>query len=159
MKWLARWWPALVWACLIWTFSTGAFTTQNTSRFIVPFLRWLFPHLEWETLLAIHHLIRKTAHFVEYFVFSLLILRGIRAGKKEAHLRWALAAVAIVACYAALDEFHQSFIPGRGPSGWDMLLDTTGGAAAQSITGLLILRGEVRRRNREVANVAERRAE
>jgi VanZ family protein len=159
MKWLARWWPTLVWGCLIWTFSTGAFTTQNTSRFIVPFLHWMFPYLSRETLLAIHEMIRKSAHFVEYFVFSLLILRGIRAGRNETHLRWAVAAIAIVACYAALDEFHQSFVPGRGPSGWDVLLDTTGGAAAQSIAALLILWGEVRRRNREVANVAERRAE
>ncbi len=32
---------------------------------------------------------------------------------------------------AALDEFHQSFVPSRTASPWDALLDTTGAAAAQ----------------------------
>jgi VanZ family protein len=159
MKWLSRWWPVLVWGCLIWTFSTGAFTTQHTSRYVVPFLRWLFPHLAWDTLLAIHQIIRKLAHVAEYFVFSLLILRGLRAGRKETHLGWALGALAIVAAYAALDEFHQSFVPGRGASPWDVLLDASGGAAAQLMAALVMLRGDVRRQNRAEANIAERRAE
>ena len=159
MKWLARWWPALVWACLIWTSSTGAFTTQHTSRYIVPFLHSLFPHMAWETLLVIHQIIRKSAHFAEYFVFSLLILRGLRAGRKETHLGWALAAVAIVATYAALDEFHQSFVPGRGASVWDVLLDASGGVAAQVVAALVMLWGDVRRQNRAGATVAGRIAE
>ncbi|HYL46361.1 MAG TPA: VanZ family protein [Candidatus Limnocylindrales bacterium] len=159
MKWLARWWPALVWACLIWTFSTGAFTTQHTSRYIVPFLRWLFPHLEWETLLAIHQIIRKFAHIAEYFVFSLLVLRGLRAGKKERHLGWALVAIAIVAGYAALDEFHQSFVPGRGASVWDVLLDASGGVAAQLVAALVLYWSDVRRQRRATAATVERRVE
>ena len=32
----------------------------------------------------------------------------------------------VVACYAALDEVHQAFVPGRGASAWDSLLDTSG---------------------------------
>jgi VanZ family protein len=159
MKWLARWWPALVWACLIWTFSTGAFTTQHTSRYIVPFLRWLFPHLEWETLLAIHQIIRKCSHVFEYFVFSLLILRGLRAGKKERQLEWALAAIAIVAAYAALDEFHQSLVPGRGASVWDVLLDASGGAAAQLVAALVMYWTDIHRQNRMKSEAIERSAE
>lgn len=149
----------MVWACLIWTFSTESFTTQHTSRYIVPFLRWLFPHLEWETLLAIHQIIRKCAHVFEYFVFSLLILRGLRAGKKERHLGWALAAIAIVAAYAALDEFHQSFVPGRGASAWDVLLDTSAGAAAQLVAALVMYWSDVRRERRAATAAVERRAE
>lgn len=149
----------MVWACLIWTFSTESFTTQHTSRYIVPFLRWLFPHLEWETLLAIHQIIRKCAHVFEYFVFSLLILRGLRAGKKESHLGWALAAIAIVAAYAALDEFHQSFVPGRGASAWDVLLDTSAGAAAQLVAALVMYWSNVRRERRAATAAVERRAE
>lgn len=159
MKWLARWWPALVWACLIWTFSTGTFTTQHTSRYIIPFLRWLFPHMAWETLLAIHQIIRKCAHVAEYFVFSLLILRGLRAGRKETRFGWALGAVAIVAAYAALDEFHQSFVPGRGASVWDVLLDASGGVAAQLVAALVVYWGDVQNQNQMRAEAAERRVE
>lgn len=96
-----------------------------------------------------HHYIRKTGHFVEYFVFSILILRAIRAGRGNTRLTWALAAILIVAGYAALDEFHQSFVPGRTPAVRDVLIDTSGGAAAQIIAALVLLWGHVRHRNNE----------
>ena len=54
----------------------------------------------------------------------------------------------IVAGYASLDEFHQSFVPGRTPAVTDVLLDTTGGAAAQAIAGLVLLWGHVRERQK-----------
>lgn len=92
-------------------------------------------------------------------MFSLLIFRGLRAGREETHLGWALAAVAIVPAYAALDEFQQSFVPGRGASMWDVLLDASGGVAAQLVAAPVMLRGDVRRQNRAGATVAERRAE
>jgi VanZ family protein len=149
MRWLKVWWPALAWAVLISTFSTGAFSSEHTSRIIIPILRWLLPHSAPETLSMLHHLIRKCAHFVEYFILSLLVLRGIRAGRKEARLGWALVAIGIVAGYATLDEFHQSFVPGRGPAVTDVLLDTAGGVAAQLIVALFMLWGDVRTRQRE----------
>ena len=31
----------------------------------------------------IHHYIRKCGHFIEYFIFSLLILRAIRGGRRD----------------------------------------------------------------------------
>ncbi|MGA8142268.1 MAG: VanZ family protein [Candidatus Acidiferrales bacterium] len=154
MRWLKVWWPALVWAVLISSFSTGAFTTEHTSRFIVPFLHWLLPHASAEKLSSIHHVIRKCGHFTEYFVFSLLVLRGFRAGHREFGLRWALLVILIVAGYATLDEYHQSFVPGRGAAVTDVLLDTSGGIAAQAIAALLFLWGGVRRSRRD--NLAAR---
>jgi VanZ family protein len=144
MRWLKPWWPALLWAVVIFTFSTGTFSSEHTSRIIIPFLRWLLPHSAPETLSMLHHLIRKCAHFVEYFILSLLVLRGIRAGRKEAHLGWALVAIGMVAGYAALDEFHQSFVAGRGPAVQDVLLDTAGGLAAQLAAAFFMLRSDGR---------------
>jgi VanZ family protein len=149
MEWLKRWWPALLWAVVISVFSTGIFTSDNTSRFIIPVLRWFFPRASQETLFFMHHFIRKTGHFTEYFILSLLILRGIRAGKQGAHLAWALAAIAIVGCYAALDEFHQSFVPGRTAAVSDVLLDTAGGIAAQVVVALVILLGDIRKKRKD----------
>jgi VanZ family protein len=149
MRWLERWWPALLWAIVISTFSTGLFTSDNTSRIIVPILRWFFPHASQEALILIHHFIRKMGHLTEYFILSLLILRGIRAGKQGVHLGWALAAIVIVGCYAALDEFHQSFVPGRTPAVSDVLLDTAGGIAAQVVVALAMLVGDIRRKRRD----------
>jgi VanZ family protein len=96
-----------------------------------------------------HFFIRKCAHFTEYFVFSLLILRAIRAGRRETHLVWAAVAILLVAGYAALDEFHQSFVPGRTPAITDVLIDTTGGATAQAVAALAALWVHVRQRERE----------
>jgi len=142
--WLARWWPALAWAVVISLFSTGTFTAENTSRIIIPALHWLFPSLPPQTLALIHHIIRKCAHFAEYFILSLLILRGIRAGRHGTRLAWAVLAILLVAGYASLDEFHQSFVPGRTPAVTDVLIDTTGGAAAQAIAALFAMLVHVR---------------
>ncbi len=131
MRWLPRWGPAIAWAVVIWLFSTSGFSGFNTSRFIVPLLRWLLPRASEETLWFLHFLIRKTAHFVEYFVFSLLLLRGVRGERTGWKLAWSIAAVAMAAAYAALDELHQTFVPGRGGSPLDSLLDTFGAGTAQ----------------------------
>lgn len=37
--------------------------------------------------------------------------------------------------YGITDEFHQSFVPGRCPSGWDLLADTVGGALTLLLWG------------------------
>jgi len=142
--WAALWLPALAWAVVISIFSTHLFTAENTSRIIIPVLHWLFPSLPPQTLAFLHHIIRKCAHFIEYFILSLLILRGIRAGRHGTKLAWAVLAIAIVAGYASLDEFHQRFVPGRTPAVTDVLIDTTGGAAAQAIAALFALWFHVR---------------
>ena len=149
MSWFVRWWPALAWALVISLFSTHVFTAENTGRIIIPILHWLFPSLPHATLVEMHYFIRKFAHFTEYFVFSLLILRAIRAGRRETHLAWTAVAILLVAGYAALDEFHQSFVPGRTPLLTDVLIDTTGGATAQAVAALAALWFHVRQRQRE----------
>src|SRR5271155_513590 len=83
MPWLKRWWPVLAWAALISWMSTGAFTSENTSKIIIPILRWIFYSASPETLVSLHYFIRKCGHFGEYFVLSLLILRALRAGRRH----------------------------------------------------------------------------
>src|SRR5580692_3725491 len=144
MKWLRFWWPALIWAMAIAGFSTGAFTSDNTGHFIVPVLHFFLPHASAETLDLLHHIIRKCGHLTEYFILSVLILRGIRAGEKGMHVRWALVTILIIAGYAALDEYHQSFVPGRTAAVGDVLIDMSGGIAAQIVASLFGLRGKAR---------------
>ena len=127
--WLRAWWPALLWAVLISVLSTDSFSSANTSSIIEPIFRWLFPHISQSTLELLHHLVRKSAHFTEYFIFSLLLYHGIRASHQDDrpwHFSWALVAWLIAAVYSVMDEVHQIFVPSRGPSPWDSLLDSTG---------------------------------
>jgi VanZ family protein len=149
MKWLRYWWPALVWAVVISVFSTGLFKSDNTGSVIIPMLRFFLPHASAETLDFLHHIIRKCGHLTEYFILSMLILRGIRAGEKGLYLRWVLVTILIVAGYAALDEYHQSFVPGRTAAVGDVLIDTAGGIAAQLVASLFILLGKAREKRHE----------
>jgi VanZ family protein len=133
----------VAWAVLMSTLSTDTFSSERTSQAVYPLLRWLLPHASDATLEVVHLLIRKSAHVAEYFVFSLLLLRALRAPERERQsqsqshcqsqwkMRWAVTALLIAAMYAGLDEFHQSFVPSRTASGWDALLDTVAASAAQ----------------------------
>jgi VanZ family protein len=133
---LRVWWPALLWAVFIFTMSTDSFSSDHTSRFIEPVLRWLMPSLTVHEIEVVHHIIRKCAHFVEYFIFFVLLFWGVRGTRRGWHWSWGLLAWLIAAVYSALDEFHQVFVPSRGASAWDSLLDST---AALVALGLLFL--------------------
>jgi VanZ family protein len=128
-----NWLQVIVWACVISVLSTDQFSSQHTSIFIVPVLRWLFPHAGTETVELMHTFIRKMAHLTEYFILSVLLLRGLSGKDRGWQLRWAIWAVIIVAGYASLDEFHQVFVPSRHASPWDALIDMTGAAVAQVV--------------------------
>ena len=74
---------------------------------------------------AIHFYVRKAAHMTEYFILAVTILfplyvYGMR-GK-----RWLLTAGVLGVISAALDEYHQSFVGGRGPSVRDVCIDSVG---------------------------------
>ena len=130
---LRAWWPAMVWACIIFTLSTDSFSADNTSRIIGPILHWFFPFASAETLDTYHHYVRKTAHFSEYFIFYLLLFRGVRSNRKGWRWTWGLAALSMAAGYSALDEIHQAFVLSRTASPWDSLLDSVGAFVASIV--------------------------
>ena len=85
---------------------------------------------------AIHTPVRKAAHMSEYCLLALafslpLTVYGARG------MRRFLLALLLSAAFAASDEFHQSFVGGRGPSVMDVGIDSLGaaiGCAAVAIT-------------------------
>jgi VanZ family protein len=72
--------------------------------------------------------LRKTAHLCEYAGLAAIVVWVI-AGVRSAGVRrnWFWIALAAVALAGALDEFHQSFEPGRDSSLRDVLIDVCGG--------------------------------
>jgi len=137
---LRAWWPPLFWAALIFMLSTDSFSSHHTGVFFEPLLYWLFPSLTQDQFDVAHYLIRKCAHLFEYFVFFLLLYRGVRGSRHGWRWPWALAAWFIAAGYSALDEIHQIFVPSRGPSPWDSLLDSTGALIALLVLFVLYRR-------------------
>jgi VanZ like family len=68
---------------------------------------------------------RKAGHVLGYALLGLALLHAL-VPKGAAPLRAAVIAVGLAAAYGATDEFHQSFIPGRGPAATDVLIDAVG---------------------------------
>ncbi len=131
--WLHPWWPAFVWAMVIFLLSTDTFSAEHTAWFLEPVVRWLFPWLSPHQFQMVHHYIRKTAHFTEYFIFALFLYRGVRSRHRGWRWSWGLTAAAIAAGYAALDEIHQAFVTSRTASAYDSLLDSTGAFVAITV--------------------------
>ena len=131
---LKYWLPPLIWMAVIFSASADSKSTEHSSRYFEPLLRWLFPQMSPEHIGQIHYAFRKFCHLAEYAVLAWLLWRAIRKPDKK-NLRpwnWAEAGVAlsIVFLYAATDEFHQAFVPTRTAQVSDVFVDACGGAAA-----------------------------
>ncbi len=118
--------PAIVWMGMIFSLSnqpgggSGALSRLIMSylaKFGIDFQAWFGEHAVW--------VLRKCAHFTEYMIlfFLLLLAFSVRWERKTARW-WALLGTFL---YAASDEFHQLFIPGRVGDVFDVMIDTSGG--------------------------------
>lgn len=123
---LKRWVPALIWMGAIFVASTDLMSAEHTSRFIGPFLRWLNPGVSPATIATVQLAVRKVAHVTEYAVLAILLLQAWPRGVESRFFRTGFAVFAVCTCYAALDEFHQSFVASRTASAFDVLIDTGG---------------------------------
>lgn len=70
---------------------------------------------------------RKAAHMFLYFVLIGLLLLALRPLLRS-NGRLASAAAGLCAVLAALDEFHQTFVPGRAGMPRDVAVDMAGAA-------------------------------
>jgi VanZ family protein len=129
---LHAWFAVVAWALLISTFSTDWFSGEQTGRVLLPILYALLPWAEPEHLDTIHFVIRKAAHVVEYLVLGVLLVRALRE-EGLAGLPLALVAILLGSGWAALDEFHQEFVPSRTPSPRDVAVDTSGVCAGVAL--------------------------
>ncbi|MBI1820975.1 MAG: VanZ family protein [Nitrospirae bacterium] len=117
--------------------STDFFSFSKTSKFLFPLLQTIFPGLSLKSLHSIHVFLRKSGHFTEYAVLSFLWFRTLQSGEKKWSTRSAFLAFFLSACYAATDEFHQSFVLSRGPSLLDVGIDSAGAAFSLFVLRLL----------------------
>jgi len=141
------WLPVLIWLGVIFVGSSDLMSAEHTSRFIVPFLRWLKPEISPETVALIQFVVRKCAHLSEYAILALLLFRAVYRGT---NLKWSMSILCVnvwVACVfvAAADEFHQSFVESRTASPWDVVIDSGG-----AIFGLLISAAFAERRAKKL---------
>ena len=112
----------------------------SLARRLAALMPWLLKKV---TVRRLNRILRKMAHFVLYFLLGCGLTGVFRIQNK---IPAALSAVAAGALCAALDEWHQWFVPGRGPGMGDVLLDVCGVAAAAVFAALL---DALRRRRKE----------
>jgi VanZ family protein len=96
----ALWLPVLVWAAVIFALSSIPSLSSGLGG--------------WDLFL------RKAAHVTEYAILGALLLRAL--GRAD-------AAFALGVLYAATDELHQHFVPGRAGKPLDIAIDACGVAA------------------------------
>lgn len=138
---------AIVWMCIIFAFSaqpkeeSGAVSASFTYH-MVSSTRTFF-HLNLsdarvkEISDAIEGLIRKAAHMVEFGILSVLLYIWI--GQWEVGFpRRGATAFGATAVYAATDEIHQLFVPGRAGRFSDVCIDSAGALAGVIVFALLV---------------------
>ena len=120
---VAKYWlPVLAWMIFIFIGSTDLLSAEHTSRFIGPFLRWFAPDVSGATIASVQLVARKFAHLTEYAILAALLFRALRLYRERV---FAIAFIG-AAFYAALDEYHQSFVTTRTASPLDVGIDWLG---------------------------------
>ncbi|MCI8956760.1 MAG: VanZ family protein [Eubacterium sp.] len=95
--------------------------------------------------------VRKTGHFGEYGILSVLWSLLLLSFKKIRNMKnFLIVMIPTVIClvYAATDELHQGFVDGRSPKVMDVIIDTMGGLAGAGV--IIILWMIIRRKNERV---------
>ncbi len=114
---LPRWLPAIVLMTAIFLFSSTPSSGLPDYGF-------------WDRL------VKKGGHVIGYALLALSYWYWLRFDPKKGWLAWLLAVL-----FAATDEFHQSFTPGRHPSPLDVVIyDNLGALLAVLITGWVLKR-------------------
>jgi VanZ family protein len=137
--WVRTWLPVLLGIAMIFVESTewmGADHTTGPLRSLFQAIFGSVSDAEWN---IIHHYIRKSGHFVGYGLIGLAWLRAW--WMTLPHSRFipdACLALLGTALIAIADEYHQSFLPNRTSSPWDVLIDCCGAITLQLMVYLFM---------------------
>lgn len=73
----------------------------------------------------IHYYVRKLGHITEYFILAVSVSFPLYVYRVRGFTLVLIAGLFCVA-FAGFDEYHQSFVAGRGPSKRDVAIDSIG---------------------------------
>lgn len=144
---IARAWvPALFGLTVIFIESTAMMSGENTSRWLLALCHALWGQSDGTSFEASHLILRKLGHLCGYGILGLMFRRGWYRTARS-YLRWSRSQLRLVAAglavwsvfgVACMDEWHQSVLPGRVSSVYDVLIDTCG-AALFNVVLLMVL--------------------
>ena len=125
-----RWIPALLWMAVIFAGSAQP----------------VLPVVDGQPNTALYH---RIGHVAEYGVLALCLAWALGT-----HVRGLLSALALAIVYAATDEYHQTFVPGRQGRVDQVLLDAAAAAGALFLVWVLLRLASRRATGRPAAAVA-----
>jgi VanZ family protein len=133
----STWLPLILWGAII-AMESKYGSAANTGWLLQKLSAWLFGSLDPAHFKLIHHILRKGGHFFGYGIFGYLCFRAyMRTFTSSSILTWALMAVTSTVFIASLDEWHQSFSPGRAGRIEDVALDTAGALVFVSLAAVV----------------------
>ncbi|CAN5437889.1 VanZ family protein [soil metagenome] len=109
-----RWLLVIAWMALIFAFSNQAYSGEATE----------------EVLGEMNVPIRKCAHMFEYAVLFWLTRWSAMTIRRPAFIVPGMLSFIVCLLYAASDEYHQSFVPGRSAMLQDVAVDMAGSLIA-----------------------------
>ena len=92
---------------------------------ILPFTKSLSNDIKYKMIEDSQLIIRKLAHFSIYTLVGILIM-AFMSTYEVTFIKKFTISIFVGLFYAMSDEFHQSFVPGRGPEIRDVCIDTLG---------------------------------
>lgn len=123
-----------LWMVVIFLFSNQDSTiSKRQSGTIVDFIESLGSSLGEDVLTF---LTRKAAHILVYLVLGVLVYNLVRTYELSRR-RTVLISICVALGYAAFDEIHQLFVPGRSGELRDVLIDTTAASIGVGVYALI----------------------
>lgn len=141
----------IFWCVLIFLFSAqNAEKSSNTSSgIVIKIVETLYPEFEnfstekQESITnTLTFVVRKTAHFSEYFVLGALAFTVVVTFTRHKLFVRNLCAVLFCALYSVSDEIHQYFVPGRACRLFDMFVDVSGSFIAVMLLTVIVLKSK-----------------
>jgi VanZ family protein len=105
LKFLKYWLPAIIWCIVI---------------FILSSIPSLHSNFKWDFTL------RKIAHVIEYLILTALFYWALKKSFNLKEIYLYLLPFLISLLYATTDEYHQTFVPGRFGTKFDVMVDLFG---------------------------------
>lgn len=100
----------------------------------------------------VEKVIRKIAHFSIYTLLGILLMCFAKTYEIPDKKRMLFCTLYVI-IYASLDEFHQSFTPGRNPSVVDVFIDTLGALTGMT---LILLINKVKEKNTNIKTLSKK---
>jgi VanZ family protein len=142
------WLPVLFGLAVIFCESTNTMSGANTGHWLLSLCRALWGQVDEGSVETANFVLRKSGHFLGYGTLGLLFCRAWLISLRRfwegprSRLPFSAVALAVICTFAvaSLDEIHQSFLPGRTSSFYDVMLDTLGAILFSKIFMLVMAR-------------------